>query len=282
MDVFEFLNSPDVAAYLKKIGHCFTPLEAAFVVYHSKNTTLFQKQDAYREIIAEMPDCPVPKGDWCDAQPSLHRVLHDLMEYQSEVLNNITMPDRGIFSFTLFYRQVREFIEDDGLFSCFERCCNEAVEEAKQLSADMIRFTKRWPDDRISALYLDITPKGEILHLAGEGPGIEENGAVDVMAGLHVRLPLPFRRGDLITPVKRRYPPDSMTMWTCVFDGFGKGERARAYGYFAIGEGEVSYETVENPADHVFFRGEPEEDDRVLLEVIEQLRKESAEEKTEE
>ena len=43
MDVFQFINSKDIAAHLKSIDYPFSALEIAFLISQSEHTTLKQR-----------------------------------------------------------------------------------------------------------------------------------------------------------------------------------------------------------------------------------------------
>ncbi len=55
MNAFSFINSRDIAAYLKKIHYSFSSLETSWSIYQSSNHTLQEKITAWQEVIATMP-----------------------------------------------------------------------------------------------------------------------------------------------------------------------------------------------------------------------------------
>ena len=61
MDILKFINSKDIREYLQKINYQFTPIEAAWLVWKSTNTTLKENHTAWGEIIKTMPDCRIEK-----------------------------------------------------------------------------------------------------------------------------------------------------------------------------------------------------------------------------
>ena len=74
MNVYDFINSRDIAKYLKEINYQFSTLECAWLVWQSRKHTLAQKHAAWQEIIVTMPDCSV------EARPN-HAEVHSLHEY---------------------------------------------------------------------------------------------------------------------------------------------------------------------------------------------------------
>ena len=60
---------------MEELHYQFSILEAAFVIYHSKQVTLQEKIDAWLELTDTMPDCSVTRqrGRFCIE--SLHEYL---------------------------------------------------------------------------------------------------------------------------------------------------------------------------------------------------------------
>lgn len=76
MDIFKYLNSKDIAEYLRSIDYKFTSAEAAWIIWHCRSITLAEKYEAWQEIIDTMPDCTVM------LRGSLHNYLKELMAQQ--------------------------------------------------------------------------------------------------------------------------------------------------------------------------------------------------------
>ena len=80
MNIYEFFNSQDIANHLNEINYQFTPLEMAFVIYHSSYKTFAEKEQAWNELIETAPDCKMMhmsvgyKELYID-YPSLHEFL---------------------------------------------------------------------------------------------------------------------------------------------------------------------------------------------------------------
>ena len=72
MDICSFVNSPDIADYLRKVDYQFNSLETSWLIYQCKHITLEEKYAAWEELIATMPDCPVPDRPNCEPRDSLH------------------------------------------------------------------------------------------------------------------------------------------------------------------------------------------------------------------
>ena len=73
MNIYDFFNSRDVAEHCKNIGHKFTAMEIAFLVWQSNEHTLAEKHTAWQKIIDTMPDEPLPEYYW------INNSLHDFL-----------------------------------------------------------------------------------------------------------------------------------------------------------------------------------------------------------
>ena len=62
IDIYRFLNSKDVAGYLRNTHFTFTAQQAAYFVDISTHVTLSEKIRAWRSIVGEMPDEQIPAG----------------------------------------------------------------------------------------------------------------------------------------------------------------------------------------------------------------------------
>lgn len=59
MDILQFINSNAIRNHLKKKNWQFDTLEAAWLIYHSYNHSVYEKFDAYEQLMKEYPDCRV-------------------------------------------------------------------------------------------------------------------------------------------------------------------------------------------------------------------------------
>ena len=88
MDIYEFINSRDIQEYLKEIQYSFDPLQQAFLVWQSGRHTLTQKHEAWKELIATLPDMEVPERINCRAWKSLNKMLQDYMDLENKYIDH--------------------------------------------------------------------------------------------------------------------------------------------------------------------------------------------------
>ena len=75
MDIYRFIDSSAMRAYLKEQNYPFSTQEAAFLVYSCKTATLAEKAQAWEEIIRTMPNCSMEKRLNMEAIPDFHAFL---------------------------------------------------------------------------------------------------------------------------------------------------------------------------------------------------------------
>ena len=106
MDILSFINSKDIRDYLHEIDYKCDSMQAAWLVYHSANKTMEEKHAAYRWIIDNMPDCPMPKRRFAVARESLHAFLREHMDFcekhktqidQDPYLENLTDDEQDLY-----------------------------------------------------------------------------------------------------------------------------------------------------------------------------------------
>ena len=77
MNIYEFVNSRDIREHWQKIGFVPNAIESAWLVYQSNNHTIEEKHEAWRWIIANMPDCEITGIE--TPQKSLHEFLKNVL-----------------------------------------------------------------------------------------------------------------------------------------------------------------------------------------------------------
>ena len=84
MNIYNFINSRDIAKHLKDIDYQFSTLECAWLVWQSRKHTLEQKHTAWQKIIDTMPDCSVSARPNHREVESLHEYLKGYMDFQEQ------------------------------------------------------------------------------------------------------------------------------------------------------------------------------------------------------
>lgn len=208
MDVYEFFNSKDIATHCKNIGHKFTAMEMAYLVWRSNHHTLVEKHEAWQEIIDTMPDEPFFE----DCYIPLHSFLRVYIKMQNKFIRNFRSASKNrVFSFVLTGSNKTNEVFWDSYDTCLDvaktwlaECSDDngitGVTITKHLKRDN---TIRWWYDEAICLNRDLSvmdivpakkdydPDDERFYLDGE-PIFQE---------MQITIPSPFRKGDIVVNV---------------------------------------------------------------------------------
>ena len=91
--ILQFVNSKDIREHLQSIGYQFNALEASWLIWQSRNTTLQECHQAWERVIREYPDGLIEERMNTKPQPSLHGFLREYMEMENRYLEQFQNPD---------------------------------------------------------------------------------------------------------------------------------------------------------------------------------------------
>ncbi len=202
MDVLCFINSRDIREHLRKIDYQFSALEAAWLIYQSRNTTLDERHHAWRQLISEYSDCPIPERRNTVPQPSLHGFLEEYMDMENRALERFRDPTGAVYRIEYhskgfvptFEKRVLSRFEPEKMHSLFEE------------DDDWSIWCKRLPVDgsEIEALesffYVRLNKEMQILEISPDFPDDDRDRELmlDVFQGFWFDFPTPFQKGDIL------------------------------------------------------------------------------------
>lgn len=113
MNIYQYLNSKDVAEYLEKIGFTFTALEAARIIEICRHINLAEKHDAFRLLMEEMPDEEITLPAECGQEAkdtTLHTLLKEYISAEDELVQSFEKDEKGYlyeFQFTGGFGEIK-------------------------------------------------------------------------------------------------------------------------------------------------------------------------------
>ena len=272
MSIYEFVNSRDIREHWQNIGFAPNALESAWLVYQSQNHTIEEKYEAWRWIIANMPDCEI-SGKWGKTpQKSLHKFLSRYMEIEDYLIAHFFLPEAGaVYSYRALWKSDLEKYDDgtewhkvDSIFATFEEAYADATED-DELAPLFLEFEKKHLGAHGKSISVRMTPDkkpvfiDEELMLANEE---EADIYYNIFFYLHFDFPTPFKKGDIICPAKVKYK--NPKAWDATFVIGEDSEDGTPVGYMA--EDEYVYrERIHSYMDFELLQGEPRRDRRMLL-----------------
>ena len=209
MDIYNFLNSRDIAAHCREINHTWNPFDMAVIIGIS-NRPMEEKHKAWRELIADYPDIPTPRGLHHESYPSLHEKLEEAIAY--EVLYRTQ--SQAIFKQAelgaVYVYAIDEYNIEKSVFTNLESLFADVYKNFEREEVQSIRVIKSYLDDGDN-------DKGTITTRLDYDGNIED---VDVLASedlrakwfpnvsydssrmfsddFYVIIPTPFKRGDIL------------------------------------------------------------------------------------
>lgn len=279
MDFCKFINSKDIALHLRELDYQFTSIEAAWLVWQSKYTSLNEKHKAWKAIIANMPDCEILSRLNTAYQPSLHAFLKELMELQNRTVETLKEVESSAVYMKAWGIPGEDDLTEysDKVNSSFPlayenaiNACNDNIlmysgsDFHRELGLYEIVIKKYWCDSKRLPIEIVFNGKGEVYTISNYGDLTEhENDLIYYgFDGMCFAFPVPFKKGDVVVEGNRF---DELF----VFDELGvHGERKErllrngdstdmtAYGYFKNNEdGKVFYECMHSYMDLEYYRG---------------------------
>jgi len=225
MNIYDFFNSPDVAAHCQSINHKFNAVEAAVMVSQSRHQSLAEKHAAYKTIIAEYPDMELPKGNNHGYHASFHKALGDLIIYEECILEKFRIVEPNTVYQAAFKEKCdanpkEEYSPARGIYPSYEKALADALEYAKeQYSPENNQDEYGIPPrtllgisirkiytDRIDKwgnnvyVEVDISENGDILSVGHHSEiNLPQKNDIDAwLLSIYIDVPIPFKRGNLV------------------------------------------------------------------------------------
>ncbi|MCL2187953.1 MAG: hypothetical protein FWB87_04235 [Defluviitaleaceae bacterium] len=214
MDICSFINSTDVAEHCRKIGHIFNSLEMAVVIAISEKPTK-EKHEAWKAIISDYPDMPIPESHSFEARESLHMFLQEQIAWEEKEIANFyeSTPNAVYRPCVRWYGKYGSHeivpVYNMGCFStvekAWEKICDKWDFDVDRIYS--ISITKEYTDDHnVEALFSE---KREFLHFNHFPIGCP--GELDM---IFIHIPLPFKKGDLLEHEGIPFILDNLPHWS--------------------------------------------------------------------
>lgn len=209
MDIYNFINSKDIARYLREVKYNFSTVAAAHIVYQCRTATLKQKIDAWQEIIKCYPDCRYEGKE--TTVESVHEFLRNYIAMKKRWLNQFYSSDDGgfyIYQWTCIDIGCTS-VNMNAIFSNYEKCYEHFMKETLIDKVD-VSFRKIWLDtiDEIGKyMKIGLNDKYEVTSVYKSDMSEEEKELEYWFDKMWVSIPTPFKRGDVVCVNNRPLEP---------------------------------------------------------------------------
>ena len=274
MDILQFINSKDIAAHLKGIGYRFNTIEASWLIYQCRATSLQEKIEAWREVIATMPDCSVERRLNCMAIESWHEFLKEYIALQERLVCEFQRQTaQAVYRFALRCENDCGFGDWEYLYSTYDKCLSAAREEADDdLSVIEYKICKIWIDQKDKSMTAYYDRNLVLKEISASSLDDRESDLQNYsFEGLWFYFPTPFKVGDIIhDPVSQEFdfccgpfvvtsinvdPEKDKRIYENVSKS-GDNSDMNARGYFQNDDGSIYHEVMQNYMDCEYYRGD--------------------------
>ncbi len=206
MDYTKFLNSKDIASYLRRSRYAFTPEEAMYVIHAAAEIPLAEKYAAYEELIELYPDHALrERRQGVFKDQTVASFLRTYMQRERALLDEFK---RGggdaVCTYDYFSKEDDAWLQDGYGQHCVYRNFSEALEDAQAENEDgdiaKIIVTKRYFSGR--TIEATLLPDGTFLKIE-ELSGERDEAFLHAFEWMWVKIPTPFKFGDILAPVFR-------------------------------------------------------------------------------
>ena len=103
MDIYSYLNSKDVAAHCRNLGHQFNTIEAAFIIDRCRRLSIRDKHTAFRELMETMPDMMLPERvSYLVSDLGLFLCLEEKIRFEETAVEDVCCSNgRYVYSYAL-------------------------------------------------------------------------------------------------------------------------------------------------------------------------------------
>lgn len=284
MDIYSYLNSPDVAAHCRKIGHSFNALESAYIINDCRSISIEKKHQLYREIMDTMPDVTIQKTFWIEKHDASFFInLENLISEEQELIERIRMQEENaVYMFSYYYPEDAYRGEDDYLYSSFNAVMDALKEFAHGEKGNFILTVYKKYVDTKEQIFCILNSSFEICFIKPK--------ELELLDVFWVYIPTPFQRGDLLCGVGDGFGipvmpnqqamvltnlcyEDSRENWFEYDAKSCDSSDMTAYGYFLDVTGHVYDECIHAYHNLVYYTGELHRSDNIYHPVDNRLLK---------
>lgn len=224
LDIYSYLNSPDVAKYCREIGKIWTPFEMAALISRSERHSISEKHSAWCELMNEYPDMPTKENHNFKSYESFHAKLVELIDYEEQTLALFKKLEAGaIYAYKGWRHGEYHRPHSEAVYTTYDKVWAAIREDWERDEVSEIVISKIFPDDmgRIVAhadydgnLYSIDTFCDEQTHLQWYPylKMVDWEKFIDsirLLNSQYIDIPVPFKRGDILTEVQNRRCADN-------------------------------------------------------------------------
>ena len=281
MDIYDYINSRDVAAYCREIGKTWTPFEMAVIIGRCDHRTMADKHTAWCELMNDYPDMPTPKNMHHRSYTSLHEKLTEVIDYEERQVAVFKKPEtNAVYTYKVWWN--KEYSYSESVFLTLEEAIINAQEHWEREECTELIMMKMYAGDKgtiesrcdYDGNIRDISCSGDCLDLFDD---INFSEFIDFGENFYIDVPTPFKHGDILKYADERENKDKtvFVLKSLSYDDerlfklyqsgeFGDGSDLMCWGYFVGGNGFLYGDHVMYHDGLEYYRGELQGKQRLL------------------
>jgi hypothetical protein len=199
--IYYFIPSYDIIAHCRSIGHKFTALEQAIIVYYS-NKLFTEKCATWQKIIDTLPDEAIPEDDcyWGETcYDSLHKLLQDYMSFKNGLVEKMKSDEPGAtYIYWRNYQKSKPYNSFNEVIAAFKADYNTEPYKDQYTVYKLYEGDDSWLYDE--GFSTQITINGEIIDICENNyDGCSNEDCCRRFFELDMCFPHPFKKGDILT-----------------------------------------------------------------------------------
>lgn len=251
MDICNFINSKDIADYLRKLNYKFNTLEAAWLIYQCHRLTMEERHTTWKAMMEEMSDCEVPERMNCLHRSSLFELINDYIaiELKDWELFKVSS-DKTVYTWSVLYSGCKDWEDHDGIYSSLDGCCSSIIESLEDEDFELVHIARQKIDNDTSFWNAEFDKTYKLLEICG-CPHTDDE--IEVLAlsfeGMWFDFPTPFEKGDILIryckyPGLDNFPfiLNDLITWDCPEHVRSNGDITdMCAGFIGVNEGEGTF-----------------------------------------
>ena len=247
--IIDFVNSNDIRKHWQEIGYEPSALEAAWLVWQSKNHSVEEKHKAWKEIIDKTEDCNIPV--YATPQPQLHEFLERYISIEDNLISSFyKTEDNAVFSLRMYFDSDsdRNWYNVPVVFRTFDEVYAHFKDDDGPSYASFVEFVKTYTGAEGKQIFVRFNLENEIVRVDEANCLANEKDFEIfefVFQEISFEFPLPFKKGDIIRRVKGMYTRPSWCFENYVFESVVKDcGYTVVQGYSADADGNIQHEII--------------------------------------
>ncbi len=188
-DIYSFINSSDIGEHCCKLGHKFSPAEAAYLIWRSERRNVYERHEAWNELIETTPDMTMQNN------MSLHKLIQQYIELENEFIRHFCNNEAPYY-YTVMTDNAAgaESFPECRICNTIEECFDRIKQKQKQTKI-LSFFIRKSPENGNECCEIRFN---HALQPIRPVSGLTQNPLFKIFCRMCPVVPIPFKQGDVL------------------------------------------------------------------------------------